>query len=61
MLAVARVVDASGRSPSDRLIRISLVIGSHMNVLMVANGRSTPTVFSTMQHAGYFVAHYGKW
>jgi arylsulfatase A-like enzyme len=55
----------TGRSPSDRLVRISLVIGNHRSNKGKGIGdyvpTSTPTVFSTMQHAGYFVAHYGKW
>jgi arylsulfatase A-like enzyme len=54
----------TGRSPSDRLVRINLVIGNH--AVNVGKGCgdyvpvSTPTVFSTMHAAGYFVAHYGK-
>ena len=54
----------TGRSPSDRLVRINLVIGSHATNVAKGCGDyvplSTPTVFSTMHAAGYFVAHYGK-
>ena len=54
----------TGRSPSDRLVRINLVIGSHETNVGKGCGDyvpvATPTVFSTMHAAGYFVAHYGK-
>jgi hypothetical protein len=54
----------TGRSPSDQLVRINLVIGSHATNLGKGCGDyvppSTPTVTSTLHRAGYFTAHFGK-
>ena len=55
----------TGRSPSDKAVRIHLVIGDHANN---ANkgcadylNTSTPTIMSTLASQGYSVGHYGKW
>ena len=46
-------------------MRINLVIGSHATNVGKGCGdyvpTTTPTVTSTLQAAGYYTAHYGKW
>ena len=53
----------TGRSPSDKLVRIHLVIGNHATNVGKGCGdyvpTSTPTVTSTLHQAGYFTAHFG--
>ena len=53
----------TGRSPSDKLVRIHLVIGNHATNVGKGCGdyvpTSTPTVTSTLRQAGYFTAHFG--
>lgn len=56
----------TGRSPSDKKVRIHLVIGDHdMNQQKGCAdflATSTATVTSVMkEHAGYTTAHFGKW
>ena len=53
----------TGRSPSDKLVKIHLVIGNHATNVGKGCGdyvpTSTPTVTSTLHQAGYFTAHFG--
>ena len=55
----------TGRSPSDKAVRIHLVIGNHATNVMKGCAdylnTSTPTVFSAMKSAKYTTGHFGKW
>eukprot|EP00994_Dinema_validum_P006107 NODE_436_length_1698_cov_64.612492_g318_i0.p1 GENE.NODE_436_length_1698_cov_64.612492_g318_i0~~NODE_436_length_1698_cov_64.612492_g318_i0.p1 ORF type:complete len:522 (-),score=178.90 NODE_436_length_1698_cov_64.612492_g318_i0:133-1647(-) len=53
----------TGRSPSDKKVRIHLVIDDHHDTRGSADflDPKTATVTSVLQSAGYSVGHYGKW
>ena len=53
----------TGRSPSDKLVKIHLVIGDHATNVGKGCGDfvppTTPTVTSTVHASGYFTGHFG--